>query len=245
MPNASSVRFVLLGVLAMAQCAKAGSIINTLNLWDGSNSICCFGSNQDPGTMGEIITAPTTDSLLTSFTLVIGNNSTGPMPFRAYVSEWSGTVVTGPILYRSQIEFSGISSPFTAYTFAPDILLIPGESYILFVGDAETDYPVYPGNLGMGYLGTDIYHGVDAYSSGGMRFLPKGLPVSSWSTYPWLDPTAFGDSSPENDLPFSATFSSPEPANFIESILGITILGLISAWKTEWLKPNRRLIRPT
>jgi hypothetical protein len=135
-------------------------------------------------------------------------------------------------LYRSPFEFSRTSSASPDYTFAPNVLLIPGAAYILFAYDGDTDYAAYPGNLGMGYLGTDIYHGVNAYSGGGFRFLPKGPPLSSWNTVSWDDPTAFGDSSPENDVPFSAEFGSvPEPANFGEAILGITTLGLICAWK--------------
>ena len=216
----------------VTQCTKAETTVSTLDLWDGNNSICCFASNQGAGTMGEIITAPMTDSVLTSFTIVIGNNGSGPMPFRSYLAEWSGTMITGPILYRSPIQFSSTSSAFTTYTFNPNAILIPDAAYILFAANAETEYAAYPGNLGMGYLGNDIHHGVNAYLGGGMRFLPKGLPVSSWSTTPWLDPTAFGDSSPANDMPFSATFSDvPEPANLSSSIIGITILGLIPAWK--------------
>jgi hypothetical protein len=231
MPNVSRLRCFLLVILAVPHCVQAETIISTLDLWDGSNSICCFASNQGAGTMGETITAPAIDSLLTSFTLVISGNSSGPMPFRGYVIEWNGTMVTGPILFRSPVQFSGTSA-FTAYTFTPNILLIPGMTYILFAGDAETDYAAYPGNLGMGYLGTDINHGSNAYSGGAFRFLPKGLPVSFWYTEPWLDPTAFRDSSPDNDIPFSATFSSvPEPTNFGKGVLGITALAWIHARK--------------
>jgi hypothetical protein len=232
MPNVSRLRRFLLGILTVTQCVKAGTIISTLDLWDGSNSICCFASNQGAGTMGETITAPAIDSLLTSFTLVIANNSSGPMPFRGYVVEWNGTTVTGPILYRSPVQFSSISSAFTAYTFTPNILLIPETTYILFAGNAETDFAAYPGNLGMAYLGTDINHGSNAYPGGAFRFLPKGLPVSFWYTEPWLDPTAFRDSSGDNDIPFSAMFSSvPESANFGKGVLGITALIWIYARK--------------
>jgi hypothetical protein len=231
MPNVSRRNCLLLGILALPHCVQAETIISTLDLWDGSNSICCFASNQGAGTAGETITAPPIDSLLTSFTLVISGNSSGPMPFRGYVIEWNGTMVTGPILFTSPVQFSGTSA-FTAYTFAPNILLIPGMTYILFAGDAETDYAAYPGNLGMGYLGTDIDHGLNPYTGGGFRFLPKGLSVPFWYTEHWLDPTAFADSSPENDIPFSATFNSvPEPANFGKGVLGITALGLIRAQK--------------
>jgi hypothetical protein len=238
MSAVSGLRYLLWGIVAVVQC-NAGTVVTTLDVWDGHNSICCFASNQGAGTMGEIITAPATDALLTSFTLVIANNAFGPMPFRAYVAGWNGSMVTGPLLYASPVEFSGTASAFTEFTFNPNTALTPGAAYILFAGNAETDFAAFPGNLGMGYLGSDIAHGVNAYPGGGMRFLPKGLPVSSWSTTPWLDPTAFGDSSPNNDLPFSAVFGVPEPASLLSATLGITFLALIAARRRSALLRGR------
>jgi hypothetical protein len=104
MLNVVGLRCLLPGILVVAQCAKADTIVSTLNVWNGANSICCFAAGDGAGT------------------------------------------------------------------------------------------------------------------------------TSAWSSVPWLCPTDFGDASADNDLAFSATFSSvpvPEPASIGKVLLSITILGLI------------------
>jgi hypothetical protein len=224
---------LVLVIFGAVQCAKADTILNTLDVWNGSLSLCCFGDQQAAGTAGQTITVPASDSILTSFTLEI-ESSASNVPFYLYVAKWNGDMITAPVLYRSPLQSSGTPETFIAYTFAPNLSLISGEMYILFAANGEADYAAHPGLLAIGYLGTDIYHGENAYSGGSERFLPSGLPVSWWSTTPWLNSTDFGDTSADNDLAFSATFGSaavPEPTSFSEALLGIAILVLTHAMK--------------
>jgi PEP-CTERM motif len=233
------MRCLFLILVGAVQCARADTILNTLNIWNGSTSLCCFGTDQGAGTTGQTITVPATDSILTSFTLEIESSEGSNLPFYLYLARWNDNMITDPILYRSPLQSSGPTGTFISYTFEPNLSLVSGQMYILFAANGETDYFAHPGTLAVGYLGTDIQHGQNAYSGGSERHLPKGLPVSAWSTTRWLDPTDVGDTSANNDLAFSATFASapvPEPASVNLALLGIAILGTAHGMKKQWRK---------
>jgi hypothetical protein len=45
-----SMRCLFLILVGAVQCARADTILNTLNIWNGSTSLCCFGTDQDAST---------------------------------------------------------------------------------------------------------------------------------------------------------------------------------------------------
>ena len=214
-----------------ANVGAAETIFNTLPFWNGSNSICCFAGSTGPNAFGETITVPADSATLATFTFEIENSSGLNLPFYAYVSAWSSTAPTGPLLYRSALQSSGPTFTFVEYTFTPELPVVPGSQYLLFASNDEADFTAHTGEMGWAYLGTGPQSGEDKYSGGEFRFLPKGIPMSDWATAHWYDPTAYGGQAGD-DLAFSATFTSvPEPGGLANILSGFALLVCVMAFK--------------
>jgi choice-of-anchor A domain-containing protein len=151
-------------------------------------------------TFGQVITAPATDTVLTSFTFDIGT-VTG-IKYRAMVYEWNGSRATGPELYESSptsiAPNSGIYHPTTFNT--GNLQLVAGKQYVL-LGTISKDFAANPSNA------TWIW-GIttgNPYPGGDIVFVNSGSNLAALSTQDW---TSYG-----LDLAFKANFVSPAPPN--------------------------------
>jgi uncharacterized protein with beta-barrel porin domain len=175
---------------AAAAVSPASADVNTIPVWNGSDSISSWGV-PDTATYGQTFTASTLQGRLTTFTVNLGLNTGVAPQYQAYLYAWDGTKITGSALYTSMIYTAPSASTFTALTFNPGgILLTPGQQYVFFL---TTSTITGQSN------GTYRWGSVDGatYTDGQFVFMNNGTTFSDLSTNNWSLYTTY-------DLAFSA-----------------------------------------
>ena len=133
--RAISVGTLSLFLLAGASSALAVTVINTIPLWNGSDTIASFGV-PNTQTYGQTITVPAGETSLTSFRFLIDDEGNGAATFVAYVFAWDNVneFITGPALYTSSPVTTPNAAGFQPYTFTipGGIPVTAGQQYVLF-----------------------------------------------------------------------------------------------------------------
>lgn len=189
-----------IAALFLASQAGATTVIDTLSGWGGTSGIKNFGE-PNSATYGQTITAPGSDTVLSSFTFLVNDFlNTDFVEFEAYVYAWDGAKATGPALFQSNplsTTNNGGSDGFESFTIhTGGISLIGGAEYVLFFSASN----LFDGEFGSSEW---AYRNADVYSGGQFVFQDNGSNFSSLTSNSWSNRVG-------EDLAFTATFL-PEP----------------------------------
>jgi hypothetical protein len=201
-----TVLAVCSSLAAASATAWAETVIDTTSAWDGSSTVCAFG-RPNTATYGQVVTVPSQDPVLDSFTFYI-NDFTGSgttVVFRGEVYAWDGTKATGPNLWEGAPRTLPLLGTPQEVTFnTGGVQLNAGQQYVIFASVSKDYEQNADPSLGCwGYLNASVYNG------GGFVFLNNGGDESQWTTIPW--DTFFGNG--VDDLAFKASFSRPLPTS--------------------------------
>jgi choice-of-anchor A domain-containing protein len=194
--------------------ASAATDIDTTPSWNGHNSVGPFGkfnNGKSAYTLGQVVTAPATDTVLTSFTFYMGQPTT--IQFRGMVYEWNGSRATGPQLYESALRSTSNAAIFEAVTFnTGNLQLVAGKQYVL-LATISKDFEANPNNNFVGQWG-DVPS--STYPGGDFVYVNSVSDLAALTTQNW---SFIG-----LDLAFKASFVSPvslpHPFNYNAVSLG-------------------------
>jgi len=215
---------IALALLSMV-CICRADIISVSQ--SGSDTLGSWGVT-DTATFGQTVTVPVGDITLKSFSFQLGGSDPafgdidgGPIDYKAFVYLWDGSEASGPALFDSGLQTftpppaSSPASGFTAVTFTPNINVVAGQQYVMFLSTA---------GLQSGRPDSTIEWAADLsgpYADGDFVFLNNTDDPSLWTTAGW---SSFGGP----DLAFSAEFAAPastvpEPGSIflIVSMVGV------------------------
>jgi len=186
--------FLIALLPAVTGLAHADTVISTIPSWDGFGFVLPFGA-PDTETYGQIITVPSTDPVLESWTFYMKQDTA--TQFQGEVYAWNGTMATGPGLFESAVMTTTNAYVFQPITFnTGGLALTPGQMYVLFASSSKGNQS----STGHGEWGS-IPHS-NAYAGGAFAFINNGADPSEWTSDPW---STFGNT----DLAFKADFDSP------------------------------------
>ncbi|MDQ3816864.1 MAG: hypothetical protein M3362_04115 [Acidobacteriota bacterium] len=176
-------------VFSANQRAQAHTIIDTTPS-SPPNFVFGFEESQSLTTVGQVITAPTTDTKLQDFTFYIeALNAPGTLKF--YIYAWDGTKAQGAELFHSAPLTISANSRFPAVTVdTGGLSLTAGAQYVIFASVAEL-----PGQPFLLFEPAAS----DVYSGGSVVTLRNGSDTSKWTTDEWILFTSY-------DFAFKATF---------------------------------------
>ncbi len=208
-------------LIALSSTGARAGTIDTTSLWNGTNDITVWGSNNTP-TYGQTFTALAGLDKLTSMTFMI-NNLNATANYQAFVYAWNGTTITGPALFASPgLTLPAVNGFQAVSVNTGSTSLVDNQQYVAFfttTTQAETST-----GSGLGFLGTSTL-GADDYSGGNFVY-NNGLTFASL-TSGWQNPTGFFGVSglAGADLAFTLTFaplaSVPEPGSLILVATGL------------------------
>ena len=193
---------LVVGVAGTGASAQAATVIDTTPQWQGF-PVCNFGGDGGAATFGQVITAPSQDRTLDSFTFFVRDAFVpATLIFRGEVYEWDGVKAkakvweSGPRRVVLEPHFSVF---FETETFATGgARLDGGKQYVLFLTVSRDFEKLASPAFGcMGMLLSD------GYAGGQFMSLNNRADVSQWTTVPW-SPLPDG---PTWDLAFTASFS--------------------------------------
>jgi hypothetical protein len=139
---------------------------------------------------------------------------------RTYVYAWDGNRPTGSALYTSPVFSPPATSGFVYHTFAPDLQLTVGSSYVFFLSGVGLTQPNVATFYGIAQRGTTVQ---DAYVPG-IRVNADDPNFANLSTTTWFK-------SPDRDIAFDLTFgpasvsTAPEPATWALFGTGLLFVG--------------------
>jgi hypothetical protein len=246
-------RSLLVGVgvaalsLALAPSALASTTIGNAPPWTSSQGISgnygvshsVSGSNSYPTpTYGQTVTVPATDTVLDSFTFYVDLPT--DVTFRGEVYAWTpgtldpnnafamGSATGGQVWQGGPMNTTsfGACSNMHAVTFnTGGVNLNANTQYVLFI-TTSADTAANASATDTGCLGTTP---TDTYTGGDWVYQDdQGMP-SNWTALGWTHPALFPANFPgQEDLGFTATFSSPLPTNIAQCKNG--------GWKTYGFK---------
>lgn len=201
-------------LLSLPNLSLAQSSFDTFPLWDNSNGINAWGSNNTP-TYGQSFTADASHAVLTGMTFALrGDDVT--QNYRAYVFQWTGSDTTGAALFTSSsLFYDGSSAGFQNLSVPTgSLVLTPGQQYVAFFSAVGETGDV---SAFWGFLGSDLT-GADGLAGGNFVFNNSGGFSGGWE-----DPTFF-NGLPTADLAVQLTFSAvPEPTTW--ALIGLSMVG--------------------
>src|SRR5581483_411691 len=193
-----AVLFVLcLSALVFAAAATADTTIDTISVWNGSDTVCDFG-NPNTATYGQVVTVPAGDTDLKSFTFELYNVPSAAV-FRGEVYAWDAVDghAEGSSLYESApTSTTGATAQGVTFTIPGGVALTAGEQIVIFASVSK-DY-----GLGSGQVGCWGATALDTYAGGEFVYINNGGDPSQWTTGSWT--TDYGIQSA-----FTAHFSPP------------------------------------
>ena len=194
------VVIVVLVVGLIGRFTSAVRADTTIDTGIGDNDLTSWGET-DTATFGQTFTAPA-DFNLTDFSFSLAHQTGGASLFRYYVMAWSGTNVTGSVLYESSTRTAVGTTDATYTANVGSLLLTPGDQYIAFLSTSEV-FDMTPDQGQMAFVSGNPYAG------GGLVLNNNGSDFSSLATPDnWFN---FGDGA---DAVFVAHFTGvPEPAS--------------------------------
>ena len=209
------MRALLLGValicLALVARASADTIIDTnpanatISAWGPSTTL----------QYGQVITVPTTDYLLKSFSFTF--NSDTAFNFNADVAGWGGAGLSGPILFSSAQTTTDIGSNHTYLIDTGELALTPGAKYVLF-------FDAYGGGSGRSTMAS---RNNDPY--GGGTFIYGNNITANLTSGPW------SLLSGQDDAAFTADFAAvPGPSAVSGGLVLLGVLGTRTILKYKW-----------
>jgi hypothetical protein len=182
--------------------ASAATTIDTTGAWNGHTFVSPFGS-PDTATFGQVITAPSVDTVLESFSFymqAIGGAGSSTLVFRGEVYAWDGTKASGPNLWEGAPRTLTLTSTPQEVIFATGgVQLAGGQQYVLFASVSKDYEQNVPGNLSdWEFLGEGPVP--NPYPGGQFVYLSDTGDESLWTLATWGD---FGVA----DAVFKASFS--------------------------------------
>lgn len=199
------------------------AVISTVAPNDGNWA--AFG-DPNTATFGQTFTTPD-ENVLDYFSMYLTDSvyytttELSPVQFKAYIAEWDGSKIIGPILYQSSLQtFTGSPTYVpTEYTFMPGgLTLTTGNQYVAFL-NAEFD-----GYTSVAKMPKSGVYG-EVYSGGDFVYFNNGDDFSKLSSAAWDQTSGLGD------VWFKASFSAaptvapvPEPSSML--LIGIGAVGL-------------------
>jgi hypothetical protein len=233
--------------LGLASGALANTPIGNTPPWTPASGITSgFGVSGAPNyftpNYGQTVTVPATDTVLDSFTFYVDLPTN--LIFRGEVYAWNPNTVdpnnpyalgsaTGPALYESgQTSTTSYNSGFSPQpiTFnTGGIPLTAGAQYVLFITTSRD----YAANVAAGITSTGFagYTPTDTYTGGDWVYMDDGGNTNLWTTVGWTHPALFPTVFFQDDLGFTATFSSPLPTSIAQCKNG--------GWKTYGVFKNQ------
>jgi len=156
--------------------SSRGSTLSVSNAGEyAGESLSAFG-DPETTTYGEVITVPSGEHQLRSFTFYPDVPST--LIFRPYVFKWNGSSATGEALYEGPDmhtrEGGSGNEPVTATT--PGLHLTEGERYVVFFSTTNNEAE----DSGTGYEGS--WATVSSEALGGYTYVNNGYDASNWTT---------------------------------------------------------------
>ena len=145
--------------------------------------------------------------------------SPAQVQLRTYVYAWDGNRPTGSALYTSPIFSPPATSGFVYHTFAPNLQLTVGSSYVFFLSGVGLTQPSIATFYGIAQRGTTA---LDAYVPG-IRVNADDPNFANLTTTTWFQ-------TPDRDIAFQMDFgpaavsSAPEPGTW--ALLGTGLLGV-------------------
>lgn len=206
-------------LLAPLASAFAATIIDTT---PGNLPISSFGESGSVSIIGQTVTVPAVDQVLTDFTFYVDDSlapfAPGFVKFNAYVYAWDNVnnLVTGPALFTSApmstSNNGGLNGyePLTANT--GNLSLSPGGTYVLLFSALSQFDGIIDGSAWRWRSG-------DPYNGGIAIFYANAI-------------NGAGDKPVGLDMEFKATFVSetvPEPSSLALAALGV--LGSLLGWR--------------
>ena len=126
--------------LALSASASAQGVIDTIPLWDGTQSIQSWGVT-NTATYGQTITPTAGQTRLSSFTFQLGQTSGTAPQYQAFVFQWDATNqrITGSALFSSSVFTAPSGAAFTPVTInTGSVVLTPGQQYVLFLSTSKS-----------------------------------------------------------------------------------------------------------
>lgn len=211
----------ILFLVALALPASATKISNLFPGWNGTSEVHSFG-RPNTATYGQTLKVPVVDTQLNLFEFAA--DLPEEVPFRGFVSLWSGTKATGAALWQSVVQTPDTLPGFQTFSFSPNLNLTAGDTIVFFISTSDV-----PGQLGFsGKVGQP--QNQDLYADGGFVFLNNAASTAAWTTDPWTtDFLGIGA-----DLTFKAVWEAPgsgpndpvpEPATY--ALVGSVLAGVI------------------
>jgi uncharacterized protein with beta-barrel porin domain len=168
--------------LALSASANAQGIINTIPLWDGTQSIQSWGVT-NTATYGQTITPTVGQTRLSSFTFQLAQTGGTAPQYQAFVYQWDATNqrITGSALFSSSVFTAPAGAAFTPVTInTGSVVLTPGQQYVLFLSTSNQQ-PQANGTYKYGSLANTAYTGGQfVFQNNGANF--NQLSTTNWST---------------------------------------------------------------
>lgn len=218
--------FAALPLLTLALALPAAHADTTIDNPGDRSGFFGWGSvaSGSTPTYGQTITAPTGESLLTSFTLTF-TFGPGGQAYRAYVYAWNGSTITGSALFTSDLLTAPMAPdadvPVTISTGS--VAVTAGSQYALLfstLGEASSS------------SGYEFRTNSDDSSYTGGTFITNDRGAGNPNTTV-ASLTAGGWDSQNRDLAFTATFinaaaAAPEPGSIALLLTaGVPVAGLV------------------
>lgn len=191
--------------------------------WNGTSAVIYWGTGQyaEP-TFGQVVTVPSVNTVLQSFTFYVDSFGSPAQNFEAYVQAWDGVDYrpTGPVLFSASGQ-AGAADAFVAETFTPNVQLTANTQVVLYFSTLGLANAIPAYGYGWGYdagvSGTeDTYPGgqivLSAFGTGNSATTsPNGLGSAVWGTI-------YGDTDSAFIAQFGPSAGVPEPSTFALSL---------------------------
>lgn len=196
LPTLLATLFACSACLALPSVGHATTTIGTTEEIGAIGGFLDHEATLDNATIGQVITAPSGQGTLKSFTFEM-LAPTG-LVFRPYVYAWDGTKATGPALYEGLDMHTADENAMQSFTVETgDVRVTPGAQYVLFLS-ASNDQAQDESTGFEGFLPIAL-----GYSEGSLVEMNNGFDPQEWTA-----PEASSWTTQNLDLAFNAVFEA-------------------------------------